>query len=229
MATWHDDKLLELASQLTYSPADKRREQLHAAIALLPAIDPAKIYPWEFVHFRVTGFQPRSHIEHSLLGKILRADLATLIEFLSDTLALRVEEAAEPGDSIMALEDVTRKFNVSDKKTIQRWRKQGLIAMRYIYPDGRRRLGFLESAVGQFAAANKERVDRSANFKQISDDEKKSIIDTARRLVAQHRLGIKDVALHIAQQLKRSPEAIRYTIRNYDLDHPEAAIFPDPS
>src|SRR5689334_6379919 len=125
MATWRDDKLLELASQLTYSPAEKRREQLQAAIALLPNIDPAKTYPWDFVHFRVTGFQPHAHIEHTLLGKILRADLATLIEFLSDTLAIPVEQGAAPGDTVMALEDVTRKFNVSDK-TIQRWRKQGL-------------------------------------------------------------------------------------------------------
>src|SRR4051794_10428537 len=189
MATWHDDKLLELASQLTYSPADKRREQLHAAIALLPAIDPLKTYPWDFVHFRITSFQPHSHIDHTLPGKVLRADLATLIEFLSDTLAIRVEDGASPGDSVMVLEDVTRKFNVSDK-TIQRWRKQGLIAMRYVYPDGRRRLGFLESAVGQFAAANKDRIDRSANFKQISDEEKKKIIELARFLATHHRLCI---------------------------------------
>ena len=82
--------------------------------------------------------------------------------------------------------------------------------------------------MGQFAAANKERVDRSANFKQISEEEKKKIIEAARFLAAHHRLSIKEVAGHIAHQLKRSPEAIRYTIRNYDLEHPEAAVFPDP-
>ena len=148
MPTWRDDKILELANQLTYSPADKRREQLHASIELLTAVDPAKTYPWDFVHFRITSFQPRAHIDHIVPGKILRADLATLIEFLSDTLAIKIEDAEAiggaglggAGDSVLALEDVTRTFNVSSK-TIQRWRKEGLIALRYVYPDGRRRLG----------------------------------------------------------------------------------------
>src|SRR4051812_29755634 len=103
MPTWRDDKILELANQLTYSPADKRREQMNSAMALLPRIDAAKTYPWDFVHFRITGFQPRSHIDHVVAGKILRADLAALVEFLSDTLALKVEEAPA-GDAVLEME-----------------------------------------------------------------------------------------------------------------------------
>jgi RNA polymerase sigma factor (sigma-70 family) len=230
MPTWRDDKLLELANQLTYSPADKRREQLHAAVDLLPAIDATKSYPWDFVHFRVTGFQPRAHIDHVVPGKVLRADLATLIEFLSDTLSIKVEDAvpADSGDAVLALEDVTKKFNVSSK-TIQRWRKQGLIAQRYVYPDGRRRLGFLESAVARFATVNKERVERSATFKQLSDEEKARIIDMARRLAARCQCCIKDISRRIARKLNRAPETVRYTIRKHDREHPEAAIFPEPS
>ena len=157
MPTWRDDKILELANQLTYSPADKRREQLHAAMSLLPSLDAGKSYPWDFVHFRITGFQPRAHIDHIVPGKVLRADLASLIEFLSDTLSIKIEEAASAGDVVLEFDDVSRKFNVSSK-TIQRWRKQGLMALRYLHPDGRRRLGFLESDVSRFAAQNKERV-----------------------------------------------------------------------
>jgi RNA polymerase sigma factor (sigma-70 family) len=228
MPTWRDDKLLELANQLTYSPAEKRREQLHAAMELLPAIDPLKAYPWDFVHFRITGFQLRDHAEHVVAGKVLRADLATLMEFLSDTLSIKVEEAAPAGDAVLALEDVTRKFNVSSK-TIQRWRKQGLIALRYVYPDGRRRLGFLESAIAQFATVNKERVERSATFKQLSDEEKAKIIEIARRMAAHCQCCIKDISRRIATKLNRSPETVRYTIRKHDREHPEAAIFPEPS
>ena len=64
MATWRDDKILELANQLTYSPAEKRHEQLAAAVGLLPNIDAERTYPWDFVHFRITGFQPVKHIDH---------------------------------------------------------------------------------------------------------------------------------------------------------------------
>ncbi len=230
MPSWRDDKILELANQLTYSPADKRREQLHAAMALLPDVDPARSYPWDFVHYRITSFQPRTHIEHAVAGKILRADLASLIEFLSDTLSLKVEDAAEwgggAGDTVLEFDEVTRKFSVSSK-TIQRWRKQGLVALRYLHPDGRRRLGFLESAVARFAALNKERVERSASFKQLSDEERGRIIELARGLEAQGHYCIKDISRLIGQQLGRSPETIRYTIRRYDREHPEAAVFPE--
>ncbi|HVT79451.1 MAG TPA: sigma-70 family RNA polymerase sigma factor [Phycisphaerae bacterium] len=227
MASWRDDKILELANQLTYSPAEKRREQLQFVIDLLPTIDPAKSYPWDFVHFRITSFQPRTHIDHVVAGNVLRADLASLIEFLSDTLSIRVEEAAANGDAVLELEDVTRKFSVSSK-TIQRWRKQGLIALRYLYPDGRRRLGFLESVVARFAADNRERVEKSANFKQLTEDEKKTIIEMAHRLAAHGNTCIKDISRCIGRQLQRSPETIRYTIRRHDKEHPENAVFAEP-
>src|SRR6185436_18083744 len=104
MPTWRDDKILELANQLTYSPADKRREQLGSVVALATGIDPAKTYPWDFIHFRITSFQPRGHVDHTIAGKVLRADLATLAEFLSGTLSLTVEEVAARGDAVMEME-----------------------------------------------------------------------------------------------------------------------------
>jgi RNA polymerase primary sigma factor len=222
MATWRDDKILELANQLTYSPAEKRQEQLVAAAGLLADVDPLKEYPWDLIHFRITGFQPVAHIDHIVAGKVLRADLSTLVEFLSDTLSITVEEAAATGDAVLTFEEVTKKFSVSSK-TIQRWRKDGLIAMRYVYGDGRRRLGFLESAVGRFAAANRERIERSAAFKQLSEAEKAKIVEMARPLAG--LFSLKDLCKRIADALHRAPETVRYTLRKHDREHPEAAVF----
>ena len=224
MATWHDDKILELANQLSYSPAEKRHEQLRAALALLADIDPAKTYPWDLIHFRITTFQPVTHADHNIPGKILLADLSALLEFLSDTLSIRVEDA---GETVLALEEITRKFNVSSK-TIQRWRKQGLAALRYVYADGRRRLGFRESAVATFVEANKQRIERSAAFTQLSDEERAHIIAMARRLAVRTHCCMKDLSHRIAEKLGRSPETIRYTIRKYDRENPQTAIFPEP-
>ncbi|MGN6368326.1 MAG: sigma-70 family RNA polymerase sigma factor [Phycisphaerae bacterium] len=229
MAAWRDDKILELATQLSYSPAEKRREQLDAAIDLVPTLHPDKSYPWDFVHFRITGFQPRAHSEHTVAGKVLLADLSTLIEFLSDTLSIKVDEPLAAGESVLSMEEVSRKFSVS-LKTIQRWRKQGLIALRYIYPDGRRRIGFREAAAAQFAAANRERVEKSATFKQLSAEERRQIIELARRFLSHAggaRHSLTEIAQRIAERVERSPETIRYTIRQYDADHPEAALFPE--
>ncbi len=226
MATWRDDKILELANQLTYSNADKRHEQLDAAIALASTLDPAKSYPWDFIHFRITGFQPVQHSDHTLSGKTLGADLSTLIEFLSDTLSIKIADAVAPDstDSVLTMEEVSKKFTVSSK-TIQRWRKQGLIALRYVYDDGRRRLGFLNSAVTQFAGDNKERLERSASFKQLSDEEKSRIITIARRLAPHSKGDILEVARRIGQKINRSPEAVRFAIVRHDQEHPEAPIF----
>jgi len=223
MPAWRDLKLEELSKQLCYSPPEKRADQLAAALDLVPRIDPTLRYPWEFVLFRLTGYRPKTPVEHEIPGIVLRADLSQLVEVLSETLSLPVAGAAEP---VLTLEQVTTQFNVSTK-TIQRWRRQGLIAMRYVFGDGRRRLGFLGSAIKQFSAANAERINRSSSFKQLSDDEKRSIIAVARALVGRDNPGIKEIALRVAHQLGRSPETVRYTIRKHDQEFPEAAVFPE--
>ena len=183
---------------------------------------------------------PAITIDHVVPGKILRADLATLIEFLSDTLAIKIEDAEAiggtgAGDSVLALEDVTRTFNVSSK-TIQRWRKEGLIALRYVYPDGRRRLGFLDSAVRQFAHANKEHGPRSATFKQLSDDERHRIIALATTSAAAENHAaaatIKEVSRRIALETNRAADTIRLhhpQIRpRFTRKPPSSPIFPSP-
>ncbi len=219
---FRDAKLAELAQQLTYSPPEKRELQLAAAYDLFPHIDPAKDYPWEFILFRITGYRPKEAVEHATDGHDLRADLAQLIEFLSDTLSINVAQATQ---RVLSLSEVMQQFSVSSK-TIQRWRRQGLLAQRYVFEDGRKRLGFLESMVQQFAAANVSRLARSASFRQLSEDEKKLTIRWARRLGARGRCTLKEAARRIARKLHRSPETIRYTIRKHDRAHPEAALFP---
>jgi transposase-like protein len=52
------------------------------------------------------------------------------------------------GEQVLSIEEVARRFSVSTK-TISRWRDHGLVAQRYT-TDGRRRVGFLTSAVERF-------------------------------------------------------------------------------
>lgn len=223
MAQWRDDKLAELARQLTYSPADKRAEQMANAAALIADIDPTKEYPWEFILYRITAYRPKGPVDHAIRGEVLRADLAVLVEFLSETLSLQSAEAPEP---VLLLEEVMKQFSVSSK-TIQRWRRQGLVAYRFVFPDGRRRLGFLPTAVRSFASRNADRVQRSAMFRQLSDGEKELIIRYAQRMSERCHCCLKQISERIAAKMKRSPETIRYTIRKHDREHPEQAIFPE--
>src|SRR5206468_425841 len=73
---------------------------------------------------------------------------------------------------------------------------------------------------------NRERVARSGKFSQLSTEEKDEILRRARRFA---RLGVgslTQVSRRIARRLGRSPETVRYTIKNFDREHPEQALFP---
>jgi len=220
--SWSDPKLQDLARQLAFTPAQKRREQLQAAVELLEQIDVGEEYPWEFVLFRLTGYRPRESVHYQITGRTLLADLARLVEHVSETLEIRTDEA---GDAVLSLEQVTQRFNVSSK-TIQRWRRRGLIAMRYVYPDGVRRIGFRQRDLETFNSRFSQRVAKSASFRQLSDREKDQIIRRARRLASRCHCCLKVISQRIGRRLNRSPETIRYVIRRYDLEHPRDAIFP---
>ena len=64
--------------------------------------------------------------------------------------------ASADAERVLTLDELARQFRVS-RKTVSRWRRQGLIGRRFLL-DGRRRIGFLQSSVERFVADNAERV-----------------------------------------------------------------------
>ena len=127
------------------------------------------------------------------------------------------------GDQVLTIEDLASQFNVSTK-TISRWRDHGLVAERHLV-GGRRRVGFLASAVERFIHDNPLRIERGSRFSQLSQDEHDRIIGWARRLALAGACPA-DVHRRIAIRLNRSVETIRYTIKRHDQDHPPEAVFP---
>jgi len=132
-----------------------------------------------------------------------------------------VESVAE---QVLTLDEMSRRFNVTTK-TINRWRKRGLIGIPVLC-NGRRQVGFLPSLVEPFLAANQERVARSGKFSQLSAKERDDILRRARRFVRRGIGSLTQVSRRIARRLGRSPETVRYTIKNFDREHPEQALFP---
>ena len=128
------------------------------------------------------------------------------------------------GERVLTVEELAKRFSVSTK-TISRWRRLGLVSRRFVM-DGRKRVGFLESSVDRFVARNSERVRRGGHFSQLSERERTAIIRRAQRLA---RAGgcPAEVTRRLARKTGRSPETIRYTLKQFDQEHPELAIFPD--
>ena len=79
-------------------------------------------------------------------------------------------------DNVLSIEDLAERFNVSTK-TISRWRDHGLVAQRVVI-KGRKRVGFLASAVDRFVHENPERIQRGRRFSQLNDDELDGFIES---------------------------------------------------
>jgi RNA polymerase sigma factor (sigma-70 family) len=207
--------------QVRYAPPAKRREQVARAETLVEEIDSLKAYPYQYVCYRLTEFRSDAHADLLISGADLKHDLALFI--------IRVERSIPPIpaeqvlEEMLTLDEVSEKFNVSTK-TIGRWRLRGLTARR-LRVNGRSQLGFPKSAVEQFLARNRDRVEKGAKFCHLTDTEKDAIIANARNRATAGD-SLTEASRKIANELGRSAEAVRYTIKNYDKRHPEAALFP---
>jgi RNA polymerase primary sigma factor len=208
--------------QVRFAPAARRREQVDRAAKLLGEIDAGRLYPYQFVCYRVMDYRSAAHADLLIPGSDLKHDLAEFIRRVERSIPpLPIEQAVEP---ILTLDEVSKRLNVSTK-TIGRWRVRGLVGQRVIV-NGRRQLGYPKSLLERFLTDNRTLVARGSNFSRLEDKERQAILYRARRLA---RAGgdITEVSRRIARRLARSVEAIRYTIKNFDRAHPDSAIFPD--
>ena len=206
--------------QVRFAPRERKLEQIARAEQLVHEIDGKKDYTFEYIFFRVTGYRPETATHEVIVGEDVINDLHKFIEDVSDSANIDVASVGEP---VFTVEQLGKHFNVSTK-TISRWRQQGLVSRRFSFA-GRKRVAFLKSSVDRFVANNRERVDRGARFSQLSDAEREEIIYRARRLA---RAGgcPSDVTRRIAEQMDRSVETIRYTLKEHDKNNREMAIFP---
>ena len=209
--------------QVRFAPRERKLEQVNHAEALLAEIEPTRTYSYEYICFRITKYRPDSYPDLKMSGREASHDLRLFVEDLSDSANVPAEGA---GEEVLTVEELSRSFQVSTK-TISRWRRQGLISRRFVF-DGRKRVGFLASSVDRFVNRNQERVRRGAQFSQLTSEERQGIIDRARRLA---RAGgcPAEVTKRLSRHSGRSVETIRYTLKQFDRDHPEVAVFPDNS
>jgi RNA polymerase sigma factor (sigma-70 family) len=203
--------------QVRFAPALKRRQQQIRAEKLLAEIDASKQYPYQYICFRITEFRPDSYPDLLIDGADLLHDLRLMIA------ALAVPDVdAEP---IVTIDEISKRWNVSTK-TIRRWGKLGLVGRR-ITTEGKQQLAFAQSVIDRFLTDHPDRVEKGSRFSQMSASEREEILCQAKTLAGYNGATLTEVSRRIARQLGRSPEAVRYTIRNFDKQHPDRAVFPD--
>jgi RNA polymerase sigma factor (sigma-70 family) len=222
-----NQNLAQLLMQLRFTPQKKRRKQLDAAEKLLAIIQSDKEYPFEFVCFHITGFHPKAPMpeQQHIKGDELAEDLRIFIAKLSSQLALAVDEQDQKVYTIEALAD---SLDVSTK-TIHRWRKRGLTARKFVFDDGKKRLGFLQSAVDKFLKENPNLIAKAKIFKRLTKKEKQLIIKQARALASKTTLSRHQTIDRIAAKLGKAHETIRYTLLNYEKANPDKPISNEPA
>ena len=214
--------LKELTEQQTrYAPPARRQEQVARAQKLIAETEPGKNYPYQYVCFRVTDYRSDAHPDLLIPGEDLKHDLTLFVRRVERSVpAVPIEQTVEP---VLTLDEVSSKFRVSTK-TISRWRVRGLTARR-VKVNGRSQLAFPRSVVEKFVNEHHALVEKGAKFSHLTDGEKDGILQLARDL-KESGASLTDVSKKIATQLGRSPEAVRYTIKNFDRRHPDLALFP---
>ncbi|HIF30425.1 MAG TPA: sigma-70 family RNA polymerase sigma factor [Planctomycetaceae bacterium] len=209
--------------QVRFAPRDKKLEQMERAEQLIVEIDPLRVYSCDYLCFRITKYRPEQSPNLTVSGTEARHDLRLFVEDVSDSADIRVEDVSEP---VHTVEQLGKMLNVSTK-TISRWREQGLVSRRFIV-DGRKRVGFLHSSVERFVNRNLDRVKRGKRFSQLTEQERDEIVDRARRL-ARAGGNLSEITRQVANQMNRSVETIRYTLKQFDKKQPDLAIFPNHS
>jgi RNA polymerase primary sigma factor/RNA polymerase sigma factor len=208
--------------QVRVTSRDKKLEHVNRAEKLLAEVEPSRSYPYDYLCYRITEYRPDTPAGVTVPGKELAHDLRLFVEDVSDSANVKVEDAGEP---VHTVDELSKMFNVSTK-TISRWRELGLVSRRFLFDGKRKRVGFLRSSVEWFVAHNQARVQRGERFSQLTDEERRDMIERARRLV---RAGgcPSEVARRVAQHMNRSIETVRYTLKQFDKQHPDQAVFPE--
>jgi RNA polymerase primary sigma factor len=232
MCDYASPSIAGLAQQLKRGPRRLRLKQLFAIDFLLTVVDQDHDYPFEFVRHVLTGYRkPQLHEydenDDPIAGRLLRDGLVMLAEDLSGDAKLTPCVWSEP---MSGVNELAERFDVSTK-TIFRWRKRGLVAWRFEYPDGRNRIAFPEHCVRRFVAENVALVSRGSSFSQLSKKERAAIVDHARSIVdaSEEPLTVNAVAKELANETGRAVETIRLILKHHDEAHPGSGLFNRPA
>ncbi len=221
--------LESLARQARYAPRGKRLSQLDAAEAFLLEVDPDRAYPVGMVVHAITGYRPKHEDAAAeinpaelLTGVALQHDLGLFLEQVSDDANLAALDPALAGEPILGIDDVCQRFGVTSK-TIQRWRRRGLPARRFLFDDAnggraKKRVGFRLSCVEKFVAKQDGAAVRPAGVAPLSSAEQAALVTHARRLV-EAGYDRREIVRRVALRAGRSALAVLHTLEQHDRVH----------
>lgn len=216
--------LSQLFMETSFVPKVQQLKQLAAAEELYKIVSPNQEYPFEFVCFKITGFRPKGQTKTEMIaGSELLRDLPVYVFLASARLKLKADQQSE---KIYSIGELSKKFNVS-KRTIERWRKRGLLCRRYIFSGSTPAIGFSSSAVEEFVKKNEDLVKKASQFTTTPPAVKQAIIEMVQQLGsdfgelsrAEGSLSRTGVIKKTAAHFKKATETIRLIVVDYEKRH----------
>jgi len=222
MFKYVNSDMAELAHQLTLSPRHLRVRQIEGIERVLDLLDADKSYPYDWVCFHITSRRPhKQNQKPSVSGSALVCDLPMMAEHITRKGA---PFFADLSGKYLTHDALSSQLEVSTK-TIRRWRSRGLLGIRAVGDDGMPRLVFSQKGVDRFRKRNGDLVARGASFTLLSEAEKNNIVDLARDILTVKRQKLHIVARAVSERVGRAVETVRYTLRQYDVAHPDQSLF----
>ncbi len=212
-----------LADELCFASKPTLLRHLARLDELAPNIDPQGIFPEDWIIFRVTGYRKEIAEPALIPGRALLGDLSALAERLSEAATLTKDDV---GPDAYTIGDLMDRWGVS-RKTIDRYRRLGLIARRIDEGRGVRTLAFLPSAVEWFEHTNAERLGKAAQFTRSDTHEIQRIERWARTYRQRFQWSRSRTAARIAQRTGRCHEGVRKMLLRIDRET-NPPIFSEP-
>lgn len=192
-----------LPAQTAYSSDSATRRQIDVAESIIPTIEPKADYALSDALARIFGTDIAAAAGEVVSGRVLRADLATLVLDLSARIAMTPDER-RGGSSTP--EDLAREIGVASK-TLQRWRRAGLCA-HWVYDGGKQRVEIYRACLDLFAARHPNEFARACSFRRFAEGERASLINDARAMLADGK-SLNLAAKELAARSGRSHEGVR--------------------
>ena len=204
--------IARLGDELRFASRETLVRHLDRIEELAAIIEPDAVYPEDFIIFRVTGYRPDETAGELITADTLLADLSALAERVSESAHLREQDLP---DGTRTLTELSEHWEVS-RKTIERYRRLGLIARRVDRGSGRRALVFSARTVEHFEQTRAKRLKRASGFTRLTEDERAKALRWARRYARSLGFNASASITRIADRLGRSREAVRQTIAAHD-------------
>lgn len=197
-----------LRRQFDFTPPDVARTWLPRLESLLLDLDVDRAYPADWLVFRVTGVTPATAEDSVVAGG---GDLTpALIELVEDRHRALGPFTFDPATDVDA-DEAAASLGVS-RRTLQRWRLDGLPMLRLRREDGRDRTGLRRAALARFVERHPDRVAGAARYHRTDDAERASIVEAfeaARRAGRSITAAVEEVAASCG----RSPNAVRAIVQ----------------